>query len=37
MAKSKKELIKPLSRKSQLKRKKLADNNLKVLMKLSEK
>jgi hypothetical protein len=37
MAKTRKEQPKPLSRKSQLKRKKIADNNLKVLKKLSEK
>lgn len=37
MAKSKKHLIKPLSKKAQNKRKKLADNNLEVIKKLIKK
>lgn len=36
MAKTRKEQPKPLSRKSQNKRKKLADNNLEILNKLSK-
>lgn len=37
MAKTRKEQPKPLSRKSKLKRKKIADSNLKVLSKLLKK
>ena len=37
MAKSKKKLIKPISKKAQSKRKKLADNNLEVIKKLTRK
>jgi len=37
MAKSKKKLIKPISKKAQNKRKKLADNNLEVIKKLTRK